>query len=193
MSVNEVTICNSALIKLGADRISSLTQDSKAAILCNSLYEMSRKAVLTVGKWRFAIARAQLTLLSETPLYEYDYMFQMPTDCLQPFELATATDMDGTEDLDYTVEADKLLCDESVLYMRYVKNVNDPNAFHPLFAEAFAWYLAWQMAIALTGSAATAEAMNKGFQSTLSLARSMNAMIGTIKPLIIESWTKSRL
>ena len=81
----EVSICSNALRRLGDDPITSLTDDSERARLCNAFYEDARDACLRSHPWNFAITRASLTQLSDSPVYGYDYQFALPTDpyCLR--------------------------------------------------------------------------------------------------------------
>ena len=54
---SEVDICNRALSKLGAARITSLTEDSVNARACNAMYESVRDAELRAHPWNFAMKR----------------------------------------------------------------------------------------------------------------------------------------
>ena len=86
MATNAVDICNSALIKLGAGRITSLSDDSKAGKLCNEQYDKIRKQLLRSHPWNFAIRRKALTKTANTPAYKYSSEFLLPTDCLRVLE-----------------------------------------------------------------------------------------------------------
>lgn len=82
---SEVEICNSALIKLGDDTITSLTDDSKRARLCNAQFARLRDEVLRAHPWNFAIRRASLAKLSQAPAFEFAAAFRLPEDpyCLR--------------------------------------------------------------------------------------------------------------
>jgi len=54
-----VSICSNALRKLGDDPITSLTDDTERARLCNAFYEPTRDAVLRSHPWNFAIERQE--------------------------------------------------------------------------------------------------------------------------------------
>tara|TARA_R100001530_G_scaffold114015_1_gene80959 strand:+ start:206 stop:1021 length:816 start_codon:yes stop_codon:yes gene_type:complete len=62
MASSEVAICNSALIKLGAAEISSLSDTNKRAQLCNAQYSKLRDELLRSHPWNFAIGRKVLSL-----------------------------------------------------------------------------------------------------------------------------------
>ena len=56
MMVTEVSICSNALRRLGDDPITSLTDDTERARLCNAFYEDARDLTLRSHPWNFAIA-----------------------------------------------------------------------------------------------------------------------------------------
>jgi hypothetical protein len=83
MSVT-VSICNSALIKLGASPIQNLLEDSKEARLCNLQFEKIRNSVLRSSPWSFAMRRAELTPVTGATLeFGSQNVFQLPSDCLR--------------------------------------------------------------------------------------------------------------
>ena len=81
----EVSICSNALRRLGDDPITSLTDDTERARLCNAFYVPARDLVLRSHPWNFAVTRATLAQLSDTPAYEYSYQYALPNDpyCLR--------------------------------------------------------------------------------------------------------------
>ena len=75
-----VDICNNALIDLGASAISSLTEDSKAARLCNQRFDSIRDTVFRFHPWNCLVKRASLAADTDTPAFEYSYQYTLPTD-----------------------------------------------------------------------------------------------------------------
>jgi hypothetical protein len=61
--MTKVDICNLALSKVGSEGglISSITEDSKEAVLCNQFYNQTLGEVLSLGAWNCAKARVELT------------------------------------------------------------------------------------------------------------------------------------
>ena len=86
MTTSVVEICNSALVHLGAELISSLSDNSDEARACNQFFSGARDHVLTDANWTFATTQAELSKLSSTPLFKYGYAYQLPTNpyCLKP-------------------------------------------------------------------------------------------------------------
>src|SRR3546814_13239477 len=60
-------ICNSALAKIGAARITALGEASRNASLCAELYDKCRDDLLRAHSWNFATARAKLARADTAP------------------------------------------------------------------------------------------------------------------------------
>ena len=85
----DVSICSNALRRLGDSPITSLTDDTERARLCNSFFTDARDTVLRTHPWNFSITRASLAQLSEAPAYGFSYMYALPTNpyCLRVLEM----------------------------------------------------------------------------------------------------------
>ena len=73
----EIEICNLALIEIGDDTITSLTDESKRARQCNLAYPIIRDMTLRDGHWNFAIKRASLAQNSIDPLFTFSNSFAL--------------------------------------------------------------------------------------------------------------------
>lgn len=62
MATDAVAICNSALLKIGTEKITSLSDNTKRAIICNEQYAKIRDQVLRAHPWNFAIKRVTLSV-----------------------------------------------------------------------------------------------------------------------------------
>jgi hypothetical protein len=169
-----VGICNSALIKLGASTITSLTEGSKNANLCAEQYDKTRQALLRQHPWNFAVARAKLAQLASPPAFEFDHAYQLASDWLRT--LAVSDDESGLGAVEYRIEGRTILSNADDVYLRYVKDAADPNDMDASFREALAWLLAADLAIAITQSSTTREQMLQGLQTVLVAARSIDAI-----------------
>ena len=77
------TICNSALAKVGAARITALTEGSRNANLCAELYAACRDDLLRAHSWNFAMARAQLARAAEAPAFGFAAAHVLPADWIR--------------------------------------------------------------------------------------------------------------
>ncbi len=119
-----VDICNSALNQIGASNIISLTEDSKAARICNQRYNFVRDSVFRSHPWNCLTTRATIAPDTATPAFEFSKQFTLPTNpfCLRVLQLSDT-------DILYKIEGRKLLCDESSIEMIYIGRVEDGNQY----------------------------------------------------------------
>lgn len=191
MAVSDVAICNLALQKLGATRITSLTEDSRNARSCNACYEEIRDAELRRHMWNFAIIRKTLAADATAPDFDFGYAFPLPGDCLR---LLPPND----NDLDWTIENHNgrpavLTNDGDTLQIRYVKRITDPTAFDAAFVEALAAKLAWHLCEEITQSnQKKADALNE-YRFAISEARRTNAIEQISADPPTDTWITARL
>ncbi len=179
-----VDICNSALNQIGASNIISLTEDSKAARICNQRYEFIRDSVFRAHPWNALITRRTLSPDATAPTFEFDNAFTLPTDpyCLRVISL-------DFHDIIHRVEGRKILCNEDTLNLVYVGRVEDVNQYDMLLIESIAAALAADLAYPLVGSTSLAQEMRAVYQEKLKEARFVDATEGT--PASITSVTDS--
>lgn len=179
-------ICNSALIKLGQERISSLSQSNKRAALCNEQYSKLRDARLQSHHWNFAISRGQLSLLSSSPEFGFDYQYQLPSDCLKAIHLHDKTAR-------FKVEENKYLhTNLSQAELLYVKQVTDESKYSPMFRELLAYDIAIDLCIALTQKRTLKLDLIDERKELLRDTRSVDGQEGTNDPLMDDVWLNSR-
>src|SRR3546814_20867525 len=99
-------ICNSALAKIGAARITALGEASRNASLCAELYDKCRDDLLRAHSWNFATARAKLARADTAPAFGPAYAYALPADWIR---CVTAQDSaDGGVLLAYQIEGGRL-------------------------------------------------------------------------------------
>ena len=165
-----VDICNSALNQIGASNIISLTEDSKAARICNQRYTFVRDSVFRSHPWNCLTTRAKISADTATPAFEFSKQFTLPTDpfCLRVLQLSDT-------DILYKIEGRKLLCNETSIEMIYIGRVEDGNQYDLLLIEALAAAMAADLAYPLVGSSALGANMYQLYQNKLTEARFVDA------------------
>jgi len=188
----EVSICSNALRRLGDDPITSLTDDSERARLCNAFYEDARDACLRSLPWNFAITRASLTQLSDSPVYGYDYQFALPTDpyCLRVLAMEYEDYIFKVEN--FSTQGRVLLTDEETAKIIYIARITDTTLFDSLFVDTLITKLASDLAYPVTNSLKVQEQMYKLYQLKLSEARSIDGQEGFIDDLVSDTFTDFR-
>lgn len=185
MPVTQVSICNLTLIRCGAARISSISQDTKTAVALNAIWDLSVDIVMAAHPWNFAIKRATLAPTANTPEYEYDYEYDLPSDCLRIL-------VEEDQDVDYVIEDGKILTDEDELVLSYIYRNDDPTAWSPGFANALSWYLVTQIGFTLTQQTKLVEMGEKMYKAALAEARYVDGAEGIPKNLDASDWALSR-
>lgn len=171
---SDVDICNSALNAIGASNIISLTEDSRAARVCNQRYEFVRDSVFRAHPWNCLISRVEVAADSTAPAFEFEYAHTLPTD---PYCLRVLRPQDP--DSVFKIEGRKLLANSTPFKFIYISRVTDPNQYDQLLIEALAARLAADISYALVNSATLTQSLYAIYESKLSEARFVDATEGT--------------
>ena len=169
---SDVDICNSALNMIGASNIISLTEDSRAARVCNQRYEFIRDAVFRAHPWNCLVTRTSLAADSDTPAFEFDHQHTLPADCLRVLR-------PENPDTVFRVEGRKIISSTTPFKMIYVARITDPNEYDQLLIESIAARLAADVSYALVNSASLSQMLMAPYDSKLSEARFVDATEGT--------------
>jgi len=187
MAISVTKICNMALSKVGANRITSLEDGNKNAILCNEFYESTVDEVLRMHPWNCAIHRATLAALADAPDFGYAYQYTLPTTpyCLRVLQMEYL-------DYEFKIEGRVLLTNEGTCNIIYIKRITDPTKFDSLLVEAIATRLATKLAYPITQSKTLTEQLAEEFKLVLSAARTADSQEGTVEVLDTSTWIDSR-
>lgn len=152
MAESITSICNMALSRCGAKRISDFDDSSdtqREAIQCRLHYEHIAKALMRSHWWRFAKHRV---LLSQTtaPVCQWDHAYLLPSDFLRAYLVWDGTNSTGGDtEYDYELEGKLLLTDEDEVYLKYIRYVVSPSDWDPLFTELMVLWLGRTLMIPL--------------------------------------------
>lgn len=186
MSVSEATICNRALTFLGANRISSLEDDSLEAKLCKEFYADIRDELLRSHPWKFALERTTLAVSSTTPEWGWDYKFPLPADCLRVVE------MYGQEQDNWSEEGRFLMTDSSECKIKYIKKMTEVGRFDTSFTAVLALDIAIALTYALTTSEGTRDGLVKFRELKIKEARTYSAQSAVGDRVYADDWLNSR-
>jgi hypothetical protein len=258
MASNDFEIVNLALVRLGATRITSLSDGSRNANEANAIYSLIRDEVLRGHAWNWATRVADLeahidnvltitditqanpgvvtytgtdpadgdeykiaavvgmtelngniytvqnvnTVADTFELYddegkklntttytaygsagtateqithesaEYDNVFHLPDDNLRILEL------NKNPEALYEVIEDHLFTNEDEGEVQYIKQVTTVTTYDANFVNAFAWRLAAELCVVLTGSMKKVQMCWNGYDGAMTKARNMDASEG---------------
>lgn len=187
---SQIEICNKALTKVGATRITSLSDNSKQAKTLNAIYESTRDAELAAHPWTFAMARASLPASTTVPVFGWTKQFPLPPEYLRMVKVGENYVMyQGDNHELFQIEGRAILCDEaSPLNIRFVQRIENTGLFSPLFVESLACRLAAEVAEDLTQSTSKREAAWQEWDRAIKLAKRTNAIELPPRPLSDEAW-----
>lgn len=154
-------IVSMALLRIGEAPISSFSEGT-AGLVASNLYDNVRDSMLTDYRWRFATGKVALSRLTDTPLNEWQYAFQLPTNLL----LLIRTYPNSK----FEIYEDKLYSHNSTCSIDYVFRP-ESGSFPAYFVSALATRLAAEFAISITNNQSLAELMEAKAQRDLSAAR----------------------
>lgn len=189
---SEVQICNKALQLIKhSKQISALTEGTKEANACEAIYEDLRDLLLERHTWNFATKRAQLARETDTPAFEWDYQYALPSDFIRA--TSVHQNSDARDRLPYKLEGGKVLTDATECYMRYVYRVSDPNQMTPSFREALSFLIASYLATSIGQSRSLSRELQNEFATEhLPTAKSVDALQDDPDQLPESSWVSVR-
>lgn len=184
---SQVEIMNRAIVLMGETRISSPTQDSKAARELLAVWDTTRKALLRSHRWGYAMKRAQLAALGTPPLYQFAYQYLLPSDFIRLdfvgdyFVGASFTDYRTTDEslygLAYTASGTVIEANlPAPLNVRYVADVTDTTKYDALFTEALAAKLAVDTVRSITDRGSAMDDASRAFGLAISAAMAVGAI-----------------
>jgi hypothetical protein len=186
MAANSVEIANNALIRIGANTITALSDSTKEARACNARYNPARKAVLRSYPWNFAKKRDTLSTAVGSPGdFGYEFDFAVPSDFLRIITLDTGN-------ADYRLEQGKILTDASTVDLLYVFDITDTTKFDPMFDEALGLYLAWSVCFHLTQSNELRKVIWDEYYAMMRISRFVNATENPTGLVQATQWIEAR-
>ena len=198
---SSVEIANSALTKLGEGRITSLTDNVKAAREINAIFTLRRDKLLRTFNWNFAMKRESLSALADGPTWGYTYAYRLPSDCLRMVQVGDVWVIPGYGDFigggpdeaPFSIEGGQIHSDWSApLNVRYIRRVTNAGEFDAAFVEAFAYDLAHETCESITQSTSKKESLKEGRRTEILDAIRSNAI--ELPPQVVadDSWIASR-
>lgn len=219
---SQISICNTALGRIGiSELIEDITDPNTRARTCNNLYENVRDQVLEDFPWDFAQTVVSLAMLSDEYELGYKYRYGVPADCLRIQVVTDAAGgrwggMTGSAIWNYGIAfgpnfpraqfrvmanrdalpARMILCDLPEAYLWYTMKAEDPNQWSALFASAFAWKLAAELALPLAADSSMAATAGQMYLAEVSRAEVLSLSQQQSQPTQYEpsqEWLNARL
>lgn len=187
--MDSTTICNLALAKIGDQSITSLDDNTLESRFCKLYYPVVLAECLMLNTWNFATKLANLSQLSDAPLFDWSYAFQLPAD----FARITKFNSFDVNDriANYEINGNTLLSDEEYASIAYISSNPDPSTFTPSFVDVLSIKLASELSKPVSGSLDLKNQLLQQFRIAIAEAGRTDA--NSTRPRKIEPWVNSPL
>ncbi len=143
---SSTSICNIALIALGEDPITDLSDNTKRAILCRIRYDDIRRFVLRSHPWGCAVKQDQWAADPVGPLFTWLTRFALPSDFIRFYGESSDYDMSIWKrmgDYIYTNET-------APLDVLYVYDLQDATKMDAAMVHVIAYNIVTELGMAIT-------------------------------------------
>ncbi len=171
MAMSRIDLCSRALLKIGANVISSFDEGTAEADVANNLYDYVRDALLSAHPWHFSTTQRKLAALSQEAIIDYENMFALPVDCLR---VLSAGPNGSGAGLVYRLLNRNLHTNSAEVTLTYIFRAPEAD-FPPFFDKVLIAHLAAEFCIPLTDSTSRWESLRKAAEAELKQARLINA------------------
>jgi hypothetical protein len=172
---SQIEIINRAIILLGAEPITSLSEGTVQQVAATSQWDTTRKSLLRDHPWNFAIKQSTLSPVAGVSHVGYIHAFKIPSDSLRILTVA----QNGTN-VDFRNRSNYLFTNSNPVTVDYIYDEADPIYWDALFVNVFAYKLASDIGYALTKSQTSANAMYELYERALKKARYVDSSEDTL-------------
>src|SRR3990167_6519941 len=132
MTLSSIALCSRALLKSGANTITSFDEGTAEAEVADNLFPSVRDGVLSAHPWSFATAQTTLAKLLAKPVADYAFAYQLPADFLR---VLSAGVIGRGRGIVYRIAERKLHTDTDGVVLTYIFRP-DESEFPPYFNQA---------------------------------------------------------
>jgi hypothetical protein len=183
MALNSIELCSSALIKLGADAISSFEDGTAEARVAARLYPLVRDGMLSAHPWSFATRQVDLARLATAPVTDFAHAYQLPNDFLNAL---SAGDHGRGRGFVYQIVNRQLHTNAASVVLTYVFRPSEGD-FPAYFVPALVTRLAAEFCLPLTEDTGRADRFTRLTEDELRLAKLVDSQQDT--PGKVEDFT----
>ena len=183
MALSDIGLSSRALIKIGAQAISSFEDGTAESEIAGALYEQVRDSLLSAYAWSFATGQVELAQLTEGPTADYTYAYELPTDFLRALSAGNASRGRG---LNYRILSGALHTNAAEVILTYIYRPEE-ESFPPYFDSVLIAHLAAEFCIPVTENTSRSDSLYNRAQEEFKRARQIDAQQDT--PGRIEDYT----
>lgn len=181
-----VEIANMALLEIGEESITTLSDSTERARACNTAWPFVRKAVLGMHTWNYPTKRALIDEDATDPIWDFATRYPLPADCIRVLEVDT--------DEDWRTEAGYLVTDAggNDLGIRYIYDETNPASFPPPLVDALVLGLAYKIMFRLNANVAIRDRIERQWLTWVAECKALDGQEQSDPELEDESWVTCR-
>lgn len=189
---SQIQLYNEALLLVGANEISSVTEETNNATLCNRFFESARDYVSVNSRWNSVQSEAELTASSTIPTVSEKWLkkAELPND---PYCLRVLDAYVNGISVDYEVVGRFLYSNDLPLDIRYISRITDLSSISPGLFQSIALYLAYKISYPVTRDLQSVKDIYSLYQDHVREARMLDAHEGTPITIEADSLTEDRV
>lgn len=197
MATSQLLLYNDALGgHLGERILANLSENREPRRFLDAVYSMVLDECIEGGYWKHARRTVQLTASNSlTPQFGYEWVFDVPSDCLQVYLVSLTPD--GKPPLnDYVLENGFIRTHSEVIYLTYISNDASYGLSLTKWAPSFNRWVAAELAARIcyriTQSKDLTDTIEKRAAKLKRRALSLDAREGPAPERPTGSWVQSR-
>lgn len=201
MSSNRTEVTNRALVKIGANTITSLLDESEQARKASLVFKSLVQSELRKQAWNFAKARATLAPLAvSVGGQDFKTSYNLPADLLRLITLNGNWVFSSIREVVpggspyYAIEGRTLVTNDSgPAYISYVNDVSELTAlWDACFVEMIACRMAMDLVHSITKNLPLKQSLKQDYNEALKEAKRTNAIELPPQSIADDSWVQSR-
>jgi hypothetical protein len=189
MSLSNIELCSAALVKLGAEGISTFADGTAEADVASALYNIVRDGLLGSHPWSFATAHTELVLSPTPPVSNFDYAYELPIDFIKAI---SAGDECRSRGANYQIIGREVHTNYEDLTLTYIKRADETD-FPTYFISALVNRLAAEFCLPLTENSSRSELLFRLADNELKLAKLIDSQQDTPQKVEDFSLIEARL
>jgi len=176
-------IVNGAAVKLGVQRLSTLSDPSELARVADLVFDRVARAELRKNAWSFSLASTSLGRTTDPTGGQFAAAFVLPVDLIRLVQFNDDWTIYGlapvTDGLSqpFLIEGRTLLTNDLTVRIRYVRDLSgDTSLWDPAFVEAMTCRLAVEMGSTLTKDKQKVRDAQEDYRMALAEAKRTNGI-----------------
>jgi hypothetical protein len=189
MALSKFDICNQALVLVGANTITSFSQNTTESIVANQLYETTVEDLLTKCRWRFASKQVQLSKNTTNPDARYESSYALPSDALILHTVTVSDDVINYDRYGQNIFTNTSTSDTVIADYTFQPS---ESIFPPYFAQVLVFELASLFAGAIARNDQLANLYAQRAVAQLQQAKSIDSQAQTTRRANVDRFRNVR-